>query len=148
MSKNRLYIGLAAVFILLAGFAYIIYNGRPVMHLAQENLAQETTSTATNSSENPTEVPSQAGEGTQTASTSDTYTLAQVQSHNSQQSCWSTIDGNVYDLTTWISRHPGGPQAIIGLCGTDGTMAFHQQHGTSRRQAAALALLKIGTLAL
>ena len=75
------------------------------------------------------------------------HTMMQVSSHNSASSCWSVIDGNVYDLTNWISQHPGGKQAILGLCGKDGTAAFHGQHGDSKKQATMLATMKIGVLA-
>ena len=75
-----------------------------------------------------------------------TYSLGDVAIHNTAEGCWTTIDGNVYDLTTWVSRHPGGTDAILFLCGIDGTEAFHEMHGTSRTPLAVLALLKIGTL--
>jgi cytochrome b involved in lipid metabolism len=74
------------------------------------------------------------------------YTLADIATHNSESDCWSTINGGVYNLTTWIPRHPGGKQAIEGLCGKDGSAAFNAQHGSAPQQAAVLATLKIGTL--
>lgn len=37
-----------------------------------------------------------------------TFTMAQVQAHNSASSCYSVVNGSVYDLTNWIDRHPGG----------------------------------------
>ena len=46
---------------------------------------------------------------------SQSYTMADVAKHNSQTDCWAAIDGDVYDLTQWISRHPGGPDKIIGV---------------------------------
>lgn len=75
------------------------------------------------------------------------FTMAQVATHNSASSCWSVIDGNIYDLTKWISQHPGGPGAIQGLCGRDGTATFHGQHGDAKKQADILATMKIGVLA-
>ena len=74
------------------------------------------------------------------------YTMAQVATHNSQQDCWAVIDGNVYDLTQWISRHPGGPDKIIPLCGTDATSKFHGQHDDQARPNEQLATFKVGTL--
>ena len=49
------------------------------------------------------------------------YTMEQVKANNTATKCWSAIDGKVYDLTNWISSHPGGAGAITSLCGTDGT---------------------------
>ncbi len=63
------------------------------------------------------------------SSSAGTYTMAEVAKHADASSCWTAINGNVYDLTKWINQHPGGPQVILGLCGTDGTAAFTAQHG-------------------
>lgn len=76
-----------------------------------------------------------------------TYTMTEVKKHNSASSCWSVINGGVYNLTSWIGQHPGGEDAILGLCGTDGSAAFNDQHGTQRRPTNELAGFKIGTLA-
>lgn len=74
------------------------------------------------------------------------YTMAQVATHNSAQSCWSAIDKSVYNLTPWINQHPGGSDKILALCGKDGTAAFQQQHGGQSRPAQELASLRVGTL--
>src|SRR5690242_3032626 len=57
-----------------------------------------------------------------------TYTLAEVATHKNNSSCWTAINGKVYDLTSWINRHPGGPERILNICGTDATDAFNIQH--------------------
>lgn len=74
------------------------------------------------------------------------YTLAQVATHNNEGSCWSIVNGNVYNLTDWIGSHPGGEQAIIGMCGIDASDAFNGQHGGQRRPTSELAGFKIGAL--
>jgi cytochrome b involved in lipid metabolism len=53
----------------------------------------------------------------------------------------------VYDLTAWISKHPGGERAILSICGKDGSAAFNDQHGGQRRPANELSGFKIGTIA-
>jgi cytochrome b involved in lipid metabolism len=78
---------------------------------------------------------------------SDAYTLAEIGKHNNASSCYAAINGFVYDLTSWISQHPGGPDKILNICGTDGSAAFNGQHGGERRPANELAGFKIGTLA-
>ena len=75
------------------------------------------------------------------------YTLAEVSAHNSKASCWAVVNGNVYDLTSWISRHPGGEKAILSICGKDGSAEFNGQHGGESRPESMLATFKIGTLA-
>lgn len=76
-----------------------------------------------------------------------TYTMAQVAAHASASSCWSAVNGSVYDLTAWIGRHPGGSGAILSLCGKDGSAAFDGQHGGQGRPESELASFKIGALA-
>ena len=84
------------------------------------------------------------GAGTSTPATG--LTMAQVTQHNSRSSCWAAINGNVYDLTSWIPNHPGGEAAILQLCGTDGSAKFNGQHGSDPRAKSVLAGFKIGTL--
>lgn len=81
-----------------------------------------------------------------TAAPTKSFTMAEVRQHASRASCWAVVDGKVYDLTSWISRHPGGPDRILGLCGTDGTAAFTQQHSTQTRPNEMLASFYLGTL--
>jgi ribosomal protein L23 len=64
------------------------------------------------------------------------YTMEKVRANNSGASCWSVIDGNVYDLTKWIASHPGGRGNILSLCGKNGTAEFAAKHrGDSNPQA-------------
>lgn len=72
--------------------------------------------------------------------------MAQVATHNSADSCWTVIRGGVFDLTTWINQHPGGPDAILSICGIDGTAAFDNQHEGQGRPEQLLAQFRIGTL--
>ena len=74
------------------------------------------------------------------------YTMAQVRANNTARSCWTAIDGYVYNLTNWISAHPGGSGAILFLCGTDGTNAFKAQHENQSRPAIRLDSYRIGPL--
>lgn len=89
--------------------------------------------------------PAQAGAATP-SSASGVYTLSQVATHGAASSCWTAIDGSVYDLTSWIQAHPGGAQPILGICGKDGSSAFTQQHGNDTKPQQMLATFKIGTL--
>ncbi len=74
------------------------------------------------------------------------YTMAQVRANNTARSCWTAIDGFVYDLTRWINSHPGGAGAILFLCGTDGTNAFKAQHDNQSRPAIRLDSYRLGPL--
>jgi cytochrome b involved in lipid metabolism len=75
------------------------------------------------------------------------YTMAQIAAHKTPTDCWTVVRGNVYELTKWIATHPGGEEAIISLCGIDGTTAFEGQHDGQSKPEQKLASFKIGTVA-
>jgi len=62
------------------------------------------------------------------AAASGAITAADVATHGTASDCWSSVDGNVYDLTSWIDVHPGGPDVIVAMCGSDGTAMFNSVH--------------------
>lgn len=74
------------------------------------------------------------------------YALTEISSHKGAESCYTAIDGSVYDLTPWIDAHPGGAENILLLCGRDGTKEFSEQHGSNDKALERLAAFKIGTL--
>lgn len=74
------------------------------------------------------------------------YSLTDVAKHSTKTDCWAAVNGGVYDLTSWIGKHPGGEKAIIGLCGKDGSEAFNGQHEGQDDPAKALASFRIGNL--
>jgi hypothetical protein len=98
---------------------------------------------STASQPKPTPTPTPTAEVT----TQSGYTMDKVRQNNSASSCWSIINGNVYDLTKWISSHPGGRSAITGLCGRDGTSAFNGQHRGGGRPTSTLSGYLLGPLA-
>ncbi len=98
--------------------------------------------------------PTVAQPGTQTVGTPTkpsttglkSFTLAQVATHNSEADCYSAINGNVYDLTAFINKHPGGDRNILRICGLDGSSLFNGQHGGDAKPERILAGFEIGTL--
>ncbi|EJD01172.1 uncharacterized protein FOMMEDRAFT_135424 [Fomitiporia mediterranea MF3/22] len=51
-----------------------------------------------------------------------------VQKHNTRESCWVIIDGQVYDATSMLDTHPGGAAVLIKNSGKDATKAFVPIH--------------------
>ncbi|CAB4650833.1 unannotated protein [freshwater metagenome] len=101
----------------------------------------------------PTATPTRAASPTPTPTPSPTptvaksgYTMADVRANATPAKCWSAIDGNVYDLTRWISSHPGGASPIRFLCGIDGTNAFKAQHANQSSPMARLSSYLLGPL--
>lgn len=75
-----------------------------------------------------------------------TYSVAEVQSANTAQKCWTVIRGKVYNLTSYINAHPGGEANIMQVCGKDGTATFDAQHSGQGKPEDKLTSLYLGTL--
>ena len=58
-------------------------------------------------------------------------TLAQVSQHNSPSDCYLIIKGVVYDVSSYINRHPGGSNNIVSSCGTEVTGIFASIHSNA-----------------
>ncbi|KAL4899975.1 hypothetical protein BDW74DRAFT_188842 [Aspergillus multicolor] len=56
------------------------------------------------------------------------YTPKYVAQHNTRQSCWVIINNQVYDVTSFIDEHPGGPAAILQYAGKNATAVFAATH--------------------
>ncbi len=78
--------------------------------------------------------------------TTPTYTLLEVSQHKTESDCWTATDGNVYDVTAFFGKHPGGDRNILRICGIDGSAAFDRQHGGESRPESILVTFKIGVL--
>lgn len=53
------------------------------------------------------------------------YALEDIQTHNTSKSVWIIIDDYVFDVTTYMSKHPGGSQLFLKYAGTDCTKQFN-----------------------
>lgn len=62
---------------------------------------------------------------------SPTYTLAEIATHTTPDDCWMVIEGTVYDVSNFGSRHPGG-DAIYEGCGIDATTLFNTRPSGSQ----------------
>ena len=63
------------------------------------------------------------------SSQSLTLSSAEISTHNTLQNCWLIISGQVYDVTRFISQHPGGVTQITNWCGKEATTAFQTRGG-------------------
>jgi cytochrome b involved in lipid metabolism len=85
--------------------------------------------------------------GTTGGTSSGGITVAEVLKHNTATDCWSVVNGNVYDLTSYVSQHKGGEAVIKAICGKDGTKSFSGQHAGASKPNADLSSLLVGALA-
>ena len=72
--------------------------------------------------------------------------MTTVAQKNTPENCWAVVSNNVYNLTAYITAHPGGAANITKLCGTDATAAFTNQHGQSAKPNTTLNSFVIGAL--
>lgn len=90
-------------------------------------------------------------EGEPTTSTpvvaTTTYTMAEVALHATKESCWTVVERGVYDVTSFITKHPGGQSKVLGICGKDGSEKFGGQHEGDERAEGTLDSFKIGVIA-
>ncbi len=99
-------------------------------------------------------MPTQSGLPTATSTTTSVpstpaaaaYTMAEVAKHTTASDCWTVVNGEVYNLSSFTGKHPGGVPAISKICGVDGTAIFTAQHGGQENPMKMIATLKIGTL--
>lgn len=129
-------------------------QGGESVPVSDTSSAVNDTNTASDDSNDDDEVEFEDGTvqgGTPSASTGGTtsagITMAIVAQHSTRTDCWSAINGSVYDLTSWIPKHPGGERAIVQLCGVDGSAKFNGQHGGDSGKAKILTGFKVGVLA-
>lgn len=108
---------------------------------------QKDDSSSTSSTNN--QSTSSTQETAQNQSAQQSYTIEQVAEHNTKDNCWIIISQQVYDVTDFIPKHPGGASQIIAYCGKDATQAFATQGGEGSHSSTAESLKQdylIGTL--
>jgi len=55
-------------------------------------------------------------------------TMEEVAKHKHVNDCWIVIRNNIYDMTDFLSIHPGGSHIIMSVAGTDATEHFEWLH--------------------
>lgn len=56
------------------------------------------------------------------------YSRADVRARATRDDAWVIVDGNVYDVTSWIPKHPGGDGLLLAFAGRDCTDEFAAFH--------------------
>jgi len=142
MLNNKLFsILIGLILVLVVGSIVVLQKNTTPTIPVDESVSSNPDSTTPPNSETPVTKPNT----TSVVLPEGGITLAEVATHNSRTSCWSMINGKVYDLTSWIPNHPGGEDAILSLCGVDGSSEFNGQHGTAKKQLLILSGFMIAT---
>lgn len=75
-------------------------------------------------------VPGRSAVGADPAS--QAYDLFDLALHNDDEhGYWIGIDGSLYDITSLLRRHPGGPAALQAYAGRDASATYHRLHAAS-----------------
>lgn len=148
MKQKTIGIIIGLTVVLLAALA-ALSTPKNAKRQGEQPRVSPTNTAATNAPTQPAQTAPTAGNDKtpQPAAAPKTYSVADIAAHKDASSCWSAINGGVYDLTSWIAQHPGGEGAILSICGKDGSGAFNDQHGTRGKAANVLAGYRIGNLA-
>ncbi|KAK9451589.1 acyl-CoA dehydrogenase/oxidase [Limtongia smithiae] len=77
------------------------------------------------------------------------YSAEDVSAHNSENSLWIVIDGDVYDLSQFQNEHPGGKKILKRVAGTDASKMFWKYHnaGILKKYAPKLRIGTVGSVA-
>ena len=136
-SKTKLATGIIVVLVSLAAITSTVLAGDSGAKAVWETRTSEPAAATADPSVDPSVDPSEVVTA---------IPLSEVALHSSVEDCWTAIDVNVYDLTKWISEHPGGSGPIESLCGIDSTEAFTGQHGGQNKPERELGKYKVGVL--
>jgi uncharacterized membrane protein len=72
--------------------------------------------------------------------------VEQVREKNVDSSCWTIIDGKVYDLTTFFFKYPGERSDVTPLCGIDGSDLYRGELEGNKFPREILKLYQIGKI--
>jgi len=74
------------------------------------------------------------------------YTLEEVAEHRFKNSVWVVVKNDVFDVTKFLGRHPGGEKVILMAGGQDITFLMETSHPFTRVPWQILEKYKIGTV--
>lgn len=74
------------------------------------------------------------------------FTWEEVAKHNTETDCWVTVHDKVYDITSWMDRHPGGKEILRLAAGRNISEAFESYHPFTNKAHEVLAKYEIGAV--
>lgn len=74
-----------------------------------------------------------------------TFTVEQVAEHNTAKDCWIIVEGKVFDVTQFLTEHPGGKKVLVKVAGKDASKQFKNFHNDAIMQRVGLPM-QIGVI--
>ncbi|KAI6380791.1 hypothetical protein MCOR25_001464 [Pyricularia grisea] len=74
------------------------------------------------------------------------FDAEEVAKHNTPESCWVILYGEVYDVTHFVPSHPGGSRIILQLAGRDATEEYDPVHPPGTLEENLKPEAKLGTV--
>ena len=74
------------------------------------------------------------------------YTREDIADHKKPDDLWIVIHGDVYNVTEWRKRHPGGRKVLQHYGGEDATIAYESFHIDKELVRKHMSHLKVGRL--
>lgn len=53
------------------------------------------------------------------------FTREEVAQHKKYKDCWIILHGEVYNVTEWLAKHPGGGTVLFHYAGQDASVHTH-----------------------
>lgn len=72
--------------------------------------------------------------------------IDEVRLHNTHTDCWTVVGDSVYDVTSFVSRHPAGSPAIKEMCGKNASEEYLGEHSGQKEPEMWLEKLKLGVV--
>ncbi len=47
----------------------------------------------------------------------------EVSQHRTKEDCWIILHGEVYNVTSWLNKHPGGAKILLNHAGEDASVS-------------------------
>lgn len=77
------------------------------------------------------------------------FSMAEIAAHDTLEDCWMVIEGEVYDISDYVPRHPAPPGVLEPWCGreaTEGMRTKGEDSDHSQRAWRMLGRYRIGVL--
>lgn len=81
-----------------------------------------------------------------TSKDTNEITYADLATRNTVDECWIAYDGDVYDVTKWLVKHPGGIRSIMSAAGSDASAVMKSLHTPTTLKKYIRRTRKVGTL--